>query len=158
MMHEHRTHAGFSSHIAWTFATRILMIFNSVVAGVIVAHWLGAKGVGELAVINVAVATVVQLGSLGLPSSNTYFIAQDQGRLRAAAINSLIFVSMVGTLLGLGLSALASVRPEWFGLVSPDLIRVAALSAPFQLLGLIGLNILLAVGKVREFNILDLAG
>ena len=76
----------FSSHVTWTFATRLLMIVNSVVAGIIVARWLGAKGVGELAVINVAVATVVQLGSFGLPSSNTYFIAQDHGQLRTAAI------------------------------------------------------------------------
>ena len=148
----------FSSQIAWTFATRLLMIVNSVVAGIIVAWWLGAEGVGALAVINVAVATVVQLGSLGLPSSNTYFIAQDQSQLRAAAINSLIFVLFVGSLLALGLSALAAARPDWFGFVPTDLIRVAALSIPFQLLSLIGLNILLAAGKVREFNLLDLIG
>jgi O-antigen/teichoic acid export membrane protein len=150
--------AGFSAKVAWTFATRILMIFNSVAAGIIVARWLGTKGVGELAVINVAVATVVQLGSFGLPSSNTYLIAQDQERLRSAAINSLIFVMIAGSLLALGLSALAEYRPDLFGFVSPDLIRIAALSIPFQLLGLIGLNILLAIGKVREFNLLDLAG
>jgi O-antigen/teichoic acid export membrane protein len=148
----------FSSHIAWTFATRVLMVVNSVAAGIIVARWLGAKGVGELAVINIAVATIVQLGSFGLPSSNTYFIAQDQQQLRSAAINSLIFVLVVGSLLALGLSALAEYRPDLFGFVPPELIRVAALSIPFQLLGLIGLNILLAVGKVREFNLLDLAG
>lgn len=148
----------FSSHVAWTFATRILMIFNSVVAGVIVARWLGAKGVGELAVINVAVATIVQLGSFGLPSSNTYFIAQDQARVRAAAVNSLIFALVVGTILAVGLSALASLHPDWFGFVSPELIHIASISIPFQLIGLIGLNILLAVGKVKAFNLLDLAG
>ena len=148
----------FSSHVAGTFATRILMIFNSVVAGVIVARWLGAKGVGELAVINVAVATIVQLGSFGLPSSNTYFIAQDQARVRAAAVNSLIFALVVGTILAVGLSALASLHPDWFGFVSPELIHIASISIPFQLIGLIGLNILLAVGKVKAFNLLDLAG
>lgn len=146
----------FSSQVAWTFATRLLMIVNSVVAGIIVAWWLGAEGVGALAVINVAVATVVQLGSLGLPSSNTYFIAQDQSQLRAAAINSLIFVLFVGCLLALGLSALASARPDWFGFVPTNLIRVAAFSIPFQLISLIGLNMLLAAGKVREFNLLEL--
>jgi len=134
------------------------MIFNSIVAGIIVAWWLGADGVGQLAVINVAVATVVQLGSFGLPSSNTYFIAQDQARLRAAAINSLIFALGIGALLALALTVIASWRPAWFGFVSPDLIRIAAISIPFQLITLIGLNILLAVGKVREFNLLDLAG
>jgi O-antigen/teichoic acid export membrane protein len=142
--------------IAWTFATRVVMIFNSLAAGIIVAHWLGADGVGQLAVINVAVATLVQLGSFGLPSSNTYFIAQDQARFRAAALNSLMFALGVGLILTLALSATASWRPDWFGLNSASLIHIAAISIPFQLITLIGLNILLAVGKVRQFNILDL--
>jgi len=147
----------FSTQVAWTFATRLLMIFNSVAAGIIVARWLGADGVGQLAVINVAVATIVQLGSFGLPSSNTYFIAQDQAHFRAAAVNSLIFALGVGALLALVLSAVASLRPNWFGFVPPELIHVAAVSIPFQLIALIGLNILLALGKLREFNLLDLA-
>src|SRR5215212_8286314 len=147
----------FSSQVGWTFATRLLMIFNSVAAGIIVAWWLGADGVGQLAVINVAVTTIVQLGSFGLPSSNTYFIAQDQSQFRVAAINSLIFALGSGILLAIALITSASIKPDWFGFVSPNLIRIAALSIPFQLIVLIGLNILLAVGKVREFNLLDLA-
>lgn len=146
----------FSSQVAWTFATRLLMIFNSVAAGIIVAHWLGAEGVGQLAVVNVAVATVVQLGSFGLPSSNTYFIAQDQARFRAAALNSLMFALGAGSIMALALSVAASIRPDFFGLNSTRLIQIASFSIPFQLLTLIGLNILLAVGKVREFNLLDL--
>jgi O-antigen/teichoic acid export membrane protein len=147
----------FSSQVAWTFATRLLMIFNSVAAGIIIARWLGADGVGQLAVINVAVATIVQLGSFGLPSSNTYFIAQDQAHFRAAALNSLMFALCAGSLMALALSVAASTRPAWFGLRSASLIRIACVSIPFQLLTLIGLNILLAVGKVRQFNLLDLA-
>src|ERR1043166_8076717 len=145
----------FSAQVAWTLATRLLMIVNSVAAGIIVAHWLGAQGVGELAVINVAVTTIVQLGSFGLPSSNTYFIAKDRAHFRAATINSLLFALFAGSLLAIALSLLASFRPSWFSLVSPDLIRIASLSIPFQLLTLIGLNILLAIGKLREFNLLD---
>ncbi len=148
----------FSSQVAFTFATRVLMIVNSVVAGIIVARWLGAKGVGELAVINVAVTTIVQLGSFGLPSSNTYFIAQDQERFRSAAINSLIVALGIGSILAIALTVAAYGRPAWFGNVSPELIRIAAISIPFQLIVLIGLNILLAVGKVKEFNLLDLIG
>ena len=147
----------FSTDVAWTVATRLLMIVNSVAAGVIVARWLGAEGVGALAVINVAVATVVQLGSLGLPSSNTYFIAQDQAHFRAATINSLLFALTAGTLLALALSGVATLLPDWFNFIPVDLIRIAAVSIPFQLLTLIGLNILLAAGKIREFNLLDLA-
>src|SRR5688500_17876570 len=150
--------ARFSRYVAWTLATRLLMIVNSVAAGIIVARWLGAKGVGELAVINVAVATIVQLGSFGLPSSNTYFIAQDRSHFRAATINSLLFAGLIGSFLALALSTIASLRPDWFGFVSPELIRIASVQIPFLLLTLIGLNILLALGKLREFNLLDLAG
>jgi len=147
----------FSSQVAWTFATRLLMIFNSVAAGIIVAHWLGAEGVGQLAVVNVAIATIVQVGSFGLPSSNTYFIARDQARFRAAALNSLMFALGAGSLMALALSVAASTRPDLFGLKSASLIRIACFSIPFQLFTLIGLNILLAVGRVRQFNLLDLA-
>lgn len=148
----------FSRDVAWTLATRLLMIVNSVAAGIIVAHWLGAEGVGTLAVINVAVTTIVQLGSFGLPSSNTYFIAQDRAHFRAATINSLLFATVIGSVLALALSVVASFRPDWFGFVPPGLIRIASISIPFQLVTLIGLNILLAVGKIREFNLLDLVG
>ena len=134
------------------------MIVNSVAAGIIVAHWLGAKGVGELAVVNVAVTTIVQLGSFGLPSSNTYFIAQDRTHFRAATINSLVFAAVIGSVFTVALSGLASLRPDWFGFVPTELIRIASVQIPFLLLTLIGLNILLALGKVREFNLLDLVG
>ncbi len=135
------------------------MTINSVGAGVIVARWLGAEGLGALAVINVAVATVVQLGSAGLPSANTYFIAQDKRRyLAPVAMNSLLFAVVGGGLLALGLIVLALKQPALFGYLSPTLIGIAAVSIPFQLLTLLGLNIFLAVGRIDRFNQLDVAG
>src|SRR4029078_3425247 len=83
-------------------------------------------------------------------------MSQEQARFRAAALNSLMFALGVGLTLTLALSATASWRPAWFGLNYASLIHIAAISIPFQLITLIGLNILLAVGKIRQFNILDL--
>jgi O-antigen/teichoic acid export membrane protein len=148
----------FSVHVAWTLLARIVMTVNSVAAGIIVARWLGAEGVGQLFVINVAVATIVQLGSAGLPSANIYFIALDRKHLAPAAVNSLVFALAVGSLLALGLTGLAAWRPDWFGRLSPQLIGIAAVSIPFQLISLVGLNIFLATGQVGRFNLLDLAG
>src|SRR5205085_10159853 len=145
-------------HVAWTFLARVLMTINSVAAGVIIARWLGAEGLGQLAVINVAVATVVQLSSAGLPSANTYFIAQDKSRYASVAMNSIIFSLAAGGLLALGLAWLSTLRPDWFGFIPPRLISVAAISIPFQLITLVGLNIFLAVGRIERFNLLDLAG
>ncbi|MDX6696173.1 MAG: hypothetical protein QOF02_3776 [Blastocatellia bacterium] len=149
----------FSTYVAWTFGARLLMLVNSVGAGIIVARWLGAEGLGALAVINVAVATVVQLGQFGLPSANIYFIAQDKRRyLAPAAMNSLFFAIAVGGALALSLSLLAHWQPGLFGHVSPRLIGIAAASIPFQLLTLFGLNIFLAVGRIERFNQLDVLG
>jgi O-antigen/teichoic acid export membrane protein len=148
----------FSLHVAWTLVSRVLMTINSVAAGIIVARWLGKEGYGQLAVINVAITTVVQLGGAGLPSANTYFIAQDQKSFAPAAINSLIFALVTGSLLASALTGLAIWQPDWLGFISPRIIGVAALSIPFQLITLIGLNTFLAVGQVKRFNLLDLAG
>jgi O-antigen/teichoic acid export membrane protein len=148
----------FSMHVAWTLLARVLMTINSVAAGIIVARWLGKEGYGQLAVINVAVATVVQLGGAGLPSANTYFISQDRKSFAPAAINSLIFALVIGSLLATALTGLAIWQPGWFGFISPRVIGVAAISIPFQLITLIGLNTFLAIGQVKRFNLLDLAG
>lgn len=147
----------FAFNIVWTFVARLLMIVNSVAAGIIVAHVLGVSGVGELGVINVAVATMVQLASFGIPSANTFFISQDVKRLRTVAMNSFLFALMFGILLAVFLTLVAQMRPGWFGYIDSGLIRIASIAIPFQLITLIGLNILLAINKVREFNLLDLA-
>ena len=148
----------FAVQIGWTLAVRLLMTANSVIAGIIVARRLGADGLGQLGVINVSVAMVVQLGSAGLPSANTYFIAKNKSHILAVALNSLLFAMVVGSVLALGLTMAARWQPEWFGEVSPELIKIAAISIPFQLITLIGLNIFLALGEVRRFNLLDLSG
>lgn len=152
------TRRRFSVHVAWTLLSRVLMTVNSVAAGIIVARWLGKEGYGQLAVINVAIATIVQLGGAGLPSANTYFIAQDRRTFAPAAVNAFIFTLVMGSLLALALVGLAYWRPLWFGFISPRLIGIAAISIPFQLMTLVGLNTFLAVGQVRRFNLLDLTG
>src|SRR6476661_1199379 len=113
--------SSFSVQVLWTFGARLAMVVNSVLAGIIVARWLGADGVGKLAVINVSVITLVQLGSLGLPSANTYFIAKDTNQFRRAALNSLLFAIIGGGLLATGLAIITASKPDWFGVVASDL-------------------------------------
>ncbi|MCA1593696.1 MAG: oligosaccharide flippase family protein [Acidobacteria bacterium] len=145
----------FSAQVAWTLAARVLMAANSVLTGIVVARWLGAEGMGTLAVLSVTVAYAVQIGSLGLASANTYFIAQDGRRLGPAATNALVFGLCGGTALAVLTLVFASSVSQVFGDVPPRLVAVAALSIPFQLLTLLGLNIFLAVGRVARFNLLD---
>src|SRR5436305_14851399 len=67
----------FASGVAVTFATRLLILLCIVGSSVVVARWLGPEGTGALAVLNVTVALALQLGSVGLTSATTYFVAKD---------------------------------------------------------------------------------
>ncbi len=101
---------------------------------------------GALAVLNASVALAIQIGNAGLPSTNTYFIALDRRNLAAASVNSLLFALIIGSLLALGMIALAASRAKLFGDVPLPLVAVAAVGIPFQLTTLLGANIFLGMG------------
>lgn len=145
----------FASGVAVTFATRLLILAFVVGSSVIVARSLGPEGTGTLAVLNVTVALALQLASAGLPSATTYFIARDRNGLASVWISGIIFSLAVGVLIAIGLIAVARVRPDLFNGVSARLLAIVAVSIPFQLLTLLGLNLLLAIDRIKLMNSLD---
>jgi O-antigen/teichoic acid export membrane protein len=145
----------FTSGVLVTFVTRALMIAGAVGSSVVVARWLGAQGLGELAVINATISMSLQIASLGIPSANTYFVARDRRKLAAVWANTMIFAFAFGSLVTFFIVALAKAKPALFGGVGMNLILIAALSIPFQLLVLLGLNLLLAMDRIVAMNLLD---
>ena len=145
----------FSRHVAWTVGARFLILAGSLIASIIVARVLGAEGVGALAVINVTVALALQLGCAGLPSANTYFISLDRRSLAPVWANALLFGTLAGILLAALITLLAYFSPALFGSVQFQLIIVASLSIPFQLVTFLGLNVFLGIERIAEFNLLD---
>ncbi len=152
---EEEAFSSFAGGVALTFATRLLMLVGSLGASVIVGRWLGPEGLGALAVLNVTVALAVQIGSAGLPSANTYFLSRDRKRFGPAWANTIIFAFVWGALLLLFVVALARLNPALFGSVPTNLVVIAAISIPFQLLTLLGLNVLLAMDRIGQMNLLD---
>ena len=145
----------FVSGVVLTFGTRLLMLAGVFGSGVIVARWLGADGFGTYAVLNVTVALAVQIGSAGLPSANTFFLARDRAMLGPVFANAIFFALVMGTILSAAVLGLNWLRPSLFGEVSTRLLAAAAVSIPFQLLILLGLNILLAIDRIRQLNLFD---
>ena len=145
----------FTSGVFLTFVTRVLAIGGSVGASVVVARWLGAGGLGELAVINATIAMSLQIASLGIPSANTYFVARDRSRMPAVWANTMLFALACGSFFTLLIFSLAKAKPGLFGGVGMNLFLIAALSIPFQLLILLGLNVLLAMDRIVAMNLLD---
>lgn len=145
----------FSTHVAWTLIARVLILGGGLLASIIVGRVLGAEGLGALGVVNVTVALALQLGCAGLPSANTYFISRDRGELAPVWANALGFGFLGGSLLAALLAYLAFARPALFGQVPPQLILIATVSIPFQLITFLGLNVLLGIDRVGQFNLLD---
>jgi O-antigen/teichoic acid export membrane protein len=147
----------FAAGIVLTFGARLLMLAGVLGSSIIVARWLGPAGVGTLAVLNVTVALALQIASAGLPSANTYFIARDRKYFDAAWANSIVFAIAAGTSITIAVLVLAILDPTLFGGVAFRLLAVATASIPFQLLMLLGLNVLLAVNRIDLLNLLDAA-
>ena len=145
----------FASGVAVTFATRLLILACVLGSSVVVARWLGPEGTGALAVLNVTVALALQLGSAGLPSATTYFVAKDRSAFAQVWISGIMFSFTAGVLIAVGLITIANVRPDLFNGVSARLIAIVAISVPFQLLTLLGLNLLLAIDRIKLMNSLD---
>jgi O-antigen/teichoic acid export membrane protein len=152
---EAAAYGSFMSGVALTFGTRLIMLVSMVGSSVVVARWLGPVGLGTVAVLNAIVMLALQVGSAGLPSANTYFIAKDRKSLGPVWANAIAFALIAGTGIAIAVVALVKIRPALFGDVPAKLVAIIAISIPFQLLILLGLNALLAMDRIGQLNLLD---
>lgn len=151
----HASPRRFSTSVAMTLGTRFIMLASALGTSIIVARWLGADGLGSLAAINVIIALAVQLGCAGMPSANTYFISRDRSKLASVWSNALLFGVVGGSLLAAAIIIASKLRPLLFGNIPINLITVAALSIPFQLITLLGMSLFLGTGQIGRYNLTD---
>src|SRR5438105_13850623 len=110
----------FASGVSLTIATRLLMLLGTVGSSIIVGRWLGPEGLGSLAVLNTTIVLALSIGSLGLTSANTYFIAKDRQTLAPVWANAIVFASVGGTLVAVMVVTLSKLEPTLFGAVASD--------------------------------------
>ncbi len=145
----------FVSGVVLTFGTRLLMVAGVFGSGLMVARWLGPEGFGVYAVVNVTVALALQIGSVGLPSANTYFISRDRAAVGPIWANAIMMALVIGLVLSAAVIGFAWLRPGLYGGVSLRLLAIATAALPFQLLFVLGLNVLLALDRIRQLNLFD---
>jgi O-antigen/teichoic acid export membrane protein len=147
----------FSREVATTFTGRVLLVGLGVASSVLTARFLGPGGRGVLATLTAMAGIGLQLGNLGLHASNTFQVSRRPDLLAPIWANSLRTASALGLALAIAVLATGSIFPEILGTIRLPLLLPAALSIPFQLLVLFGLNLLVGVGKTALFNGLELA-
>src|SRR5262249_20951313 len=103
-----------ASGVAVTFLTRLIILGCVLGSTVLVARWLGPEGTGALAVLNVTAALALQLGSAGLPSAATYFVARDRNALAAVYLNGIIFFFTAGVIITSPIISINKSRPDLF--------------------------------------------
>ena len=148
--------ARFSRHVAWTLGARMLTACGSLLAGVIVARWLGAASLGILSSLTVITALALSFGALGLPSAITFIVARDRQRSRPVVVNAILMGFILGIVLALGIVVLSWLRPGVFGDIPVDLIVIAACAIPFQMVMLFCMAVFLGLNDIRWYNLFDL--
>ena len=142
--------------IVTTIATRLVKIAAGLGTAIITARSLGDAGRGEYFLIVTIALTLVQLGNLGLHSSNTYEVARNPSLLSPLLSNS--FWISIG--IGVGLAAATAGGAAafgWFSTTSADLLAVVlTVLVPTLLFILLGSNLLVGMSRISAFNAFEL--
>jgi O-antigen/teichoic acid export membrane protein len=139
-----------------TLGTRFLVFGFGSIGSILLTRSLGPEGRGMyLGMINL-VLLGSQIGTLGLASSNTYYLSSGREDGRALASNTLVLSVVVGTLL----AAIGWFVADRFLGLRPAIDVPAMLAGlatiPLGILLLLGENLLLAKGAVAVFNRVEL--
>jgi len=81
------------------FGTRVLMIFLSLLGGIIVARMLGPGNRGMLEILSTVPFLIVSFGNLGIGNANLYFLAKKKYPIEKIVANTVAISILLGTLL-----------------------------------------------------------
>lgn len=138
-----------------TLITRVLTVSGSVAGGIVIARYLGAENVGVYAVLVLTVNTLVQIVGAGVAAANVFYAGRDRTLFPAITTNSIVFAVLGGFAAAAAVFMTSLLRPDWFQNVPPRLLMISLATLPFQIWTLFGLNLFLARGDFRKFNLLD---
>jgi len=125
-----------------------------VVTTILVARVLGPEGRGLYAVAVAFGAIGVQLASLGLQTSNTYYVSRSRQLLPALVGNTLL-VGAGAAILALTAWVIATIFPS-IAPVEGLLLALALVWVPVGLLTMLFQNLLLGLQRVAAFNTVEL--
>jgi O-antigen/teichoic acid export membrane protein len=143
-------------NILHTYSSRVLLLVLGLVATAVASRFLGPLGRGLHATASTVAMLAIQLGNLGLHSSNSYWVAKDPGRLPALVGNSLIIGGVLGAACGVLATLVYSLIPDPTPLPAVFL-GLAALTVPLSLVYTLLTNLLIGVGQIRACNLVEVA-
>jgi len=139
-----------------TYATRIFLMGIALVTTVVVARLLGPQGRGYYAVAAAIGALGVQFGTLGLHTSNAYFVAKQPQSLAFLTGNALVVSFGFGGLIALLLAVIFAVFPHLLS-IRGAILLLALLWIPFGVAYTLLQNLMLGVQDIRGYNVAEIS-
>ncbi len=141
--------------IVTTFSNRVIIIILGLFLSIFVTRSLGPEGRGLYALIIFLISLGLQIGNLGIQSTNTYLLSRDKSLKENLVINSFFASASLGSMVIIFLYLIQSLQIYSFGLEGLVFL-ITLLSIPFALGYQFFLNILLGEKRIKEFNFFEL--
>jgi O-antigen/teichoic acid export membrane protein len=149
---------GLARNSLGTFVAKAVVFLLHFPIGILTARFLGPGGKGVLSLLVVSLTMSVTLGNLGLGPASTYFIGRDRKSLPVIMGNLLTVTGIVGVILsGGGWLLLRYGRPDIYAQLPFWIWGIVLLLVPIHLLRMLLLQVLAAVLRIKEINLLEVA-
>jgi len=140
------------NHIFFTFSARVVLLFLSLLIGIIVARILGPAGKGLLAIITMVGTTTVSLGNLGINQFNTYAISNKSVEKKNIIGNS-FWAGFILGIIGFAIVSVVALNfPLFFRNIPRSYLLLYLTSLPFLFWSNFFYGILTGEQKFRKFN------
>lgn len=138
-----------------TLAVRLVAVLAGLVSSIVTARLLGPEGRGVFFFWSTVAALTVQFGNFGLHASNIYLHARQHVDAAVLSANSLLAALVAGVVLTIGALAAMALKGHADAL-HPMVIAAILMLTASGLYSLLGSNLLVAMGRLTEFNLLEL--
>lgn len=145
----------FNKDLIITLLTRFVTLILAFIISVYTARVLGPEGRGEYFFIISFTMIVSQFGYLGLQTSNTYYVADNQSLLGRLTINSL-WVSIIAGAAGAITGVIIWSYISHINITSSSHMLVTILIAPAMIFYLLAGNLFIGINRIFLFNIYQL--
>lgn len=139
---------------ALTLAVRLVGLIAGLVSSIATARYLGPEGRGVFFFWSTVAALIVQFGNFGLHASNIYLHAKRGVDIGTLAANSLVIAFGAGIVLTVAVATSLFVGGRELAL-DPLLLAALVLLSVSGLATLLGGNLLVAMDRLTEFNLLE---
>jgi len=144
----------FGQRVMGVFATRVVRFGLGLVISFTLSRILGASGRGIYSVVTLAPTTLVTLGQLGLPNAFSFFAGRGRSGRSLQVIGLLLSGVLSVVLLGGTLLALPWLGTNVLQAAPADLLRLAMITIPFQLVAAFAGAVLIGRGVMRNYNLI----